>query len=75
MDADQLLEEWTSGEQSGMRAARVQTLRDDLEEATGHTIPRRIPMIKAHLDNPQWRGTITRKLRDAAEESEGSDSE
>jgi hypothetical protein len=72
MTPEKLLQEWTSGEQTGMRPARVQTLRDDLMDATGQSIPRRIPEIAAFLDNAQWKGTITRKLRDAAE-SDGSD--
>lgn len=81
-DAQQLLDEWTSGETNGMRPARVQAVRDDLMEATGEYIPRRISEIEATLlDIPQRRGVVTRKLRAAAgedtqsgETAEGSDS-
>lgn len=69
-DAQDLLQEWTSGESTGMRPQRVQALRDDLSEVTGQAIPRRIPNIEALLKHPQWKGTITQKLREAAEEAE-----
>lgn len=66
MNAEELLTEWTEGEQNGMRAARVQAVRDDLMAATGEYIPRRISEIEAMiLDHPQRRGVITRQLRDA----------
>jgi len=70
-DADKLLQEWEAGESTGMRPKRVQALRDDLSEATGQAIPRRISDIEAFLDNDQWKGVITRKLRKAADGSGG----
>lgn len=71
MNAQELLDEWTEGEQNGMRAARVQAVRDDLMEVTGEYVPRRIHEIEAVvLESPQRRGVITRKLRDAAGEEE-----
>jgi hypothetical protein len=74
--AQDLLEEWTSGARNGLRPQRVQRVRDDLMEVTGQSIPRRIPEIEAFLDNQQLRGVITRKLREAVEDSaEGSDEE
>jgi hypothetical protein len=68
MNASELLDEWESGESTGMRPKRVQALRDDLSEATGQAIPRRISDIEAFLDNDQWKGVITRKLRKAADD-------
>lgn len=73
MKPEELYNEWTSGESTGMRPERVQTLRDDLMQATGQSIPRRISEIEAFLNNPQWRAVITRKLEDAAEGSDSSD--
>jgi hypothetical protein len=64
MTPEELLEEWTSGESTGMRPQRVQAVREELAEYTGQAIPRRIPDIAAFLDNPQWKGTITQKLRE-----------
>lgn len=71
-DANELLEEWTSGESTGMRPQRVQAVRDDLQEVTGQFVPRRVSEIASFLDNDQWKGVITRKLR---EEVEGSEEE
>lgn len=73
MNAEELLSEWESGEQNGMRAKRVQRLRDDLIEATGEAIPRRIPELEAFLSDQHWRGVITRKLREAVEGEESEE--
>lgn len=74
MNAQALLSEWTDGESSGMRAQRIQAVRDDLMACTGEFIPRRIPEIDALiLNSPQQRGVITRKLRAAADAEEGDD--
>lgn len=67
----ELLEEWQDGETNGMRPRRLQKVREDMVEATGEAIPRRIGDIRGILQDPNWRGVITRKLRDAVEESEG----
>lgn len=70
MNPKELLDEWTQGEQNGMRPKRVQVLRDDIMEATDEYIPRRISEIEAILGTPQRRGVITRKLREAVGEEE-----
>lgn len=73
-DAQKLLDEWTSGEESGMRPKRVQLVRDDLMEYTDEYIPRSIPKIEALiLNNPQKKGVITKRLRAAVESDEESD--
>lgn len=73
MNAQDLLDEWESGEQTGMRAKRVQAVREDLMEITDEYVPRRIHEIENMiLDHDQRKGVITRKLRDAVE---GSDEE
>lgn len=66
MNAKQLYDEWTSGEKNGMRPKRVQVVRDDLSEAIGMPIPRRISEIEGWLSTMTESGVITRKLRDAA---------
>lgn len=74
MNASELLSEWTDGDSSGMRPKRVQAVRDDLMEYTDEHIPRRLPEIEALiLNNPQKVGVITRKLREAAEPSDGDE--
>lgn len=72
-DAQDLLEEWTDGETTGVRPARVQALRDDLMEHTDLYVPRRVPEIENWLQ--QMKGQVTRKLREAvgAYDSEESD--
>ena len=73
MKPTELLEEWTSGEQSGMRPQRVQQLRDDLREHTGLPFPRRIPEIEAYVG--RMKGEITKQLKEAAsdDDAEGDD--
>lgn len=66
MEAQELLDEWEAGEENGMRAERIQAVRDDLMAVTDEYIPRRIPEIESLiLGSPQQRGVITRRLRDA----------
>lgn len=75
MTPEQLLNEWEAGEDdsTGMRPKRVQMVRDELMEATGEYIPRRLSEIEALLTNhPQKRGVITRKLREAVDAVDGS---
>lgn len=67
IEPEELLEEWTEGEQTGMRPQRVQAVRDALMEYTDEYIPRRISEIEAILDHPQQKGTITRALRESVE--------
>lgn len=66
----ELYEEWTDGESNGMRPKRVQTLRDDLAEATGMAIPHRASQIEGWLETMTSAGVLTRKLREAAEGSD-----
>ena len=72
MKATDLYEEWTSGEQNGMRPKRVQALRDDLSEVLDMAIPARVTQIEGWLETMTSSGVITRKLKAAAE---GSDDE
>lgn len=65
--AQELYDEWTEGEQNGMRPKRVQALRDDLAAATGMVIPHRASQIEGWLETMRSSGVITRKLRSAAE--------
>lgn len=69
MNAEELYTEWTSGEENGMRPKRVQAVRDDLEEATGLSVPRRVSEIEGWLAAMSRSGVITKKLRAAAEGS------
>lgn len=71
--ATELYDEWTDGAQNGMRPKRVQTLRDDLAEATGLAIPHRVSEIEGWLDAMSQSGVITRKLEKASEGSDGED--
>lgn len=71
MDAEDLLSEWTSGDSSGIRPRRIQRIRDDLSEATGMPVPRRIPEIESWLD--RMKSQVTRKLQEAAEDVEVDD--
>lgn len=70
--AKELYDEWTSGEQNGMRPKRVQALRDDFREVLDMAIPARVSQIEGWLDTMKSSGVITRKLKAAAE---GSDEE
>ncbi|MFB6284580.1 MAG: hypothetical protein ABEK59_11755 [Halobacteria archaeon] len=67
-DAEELFDEWGEGEDSGMRPKRVQELRQDLQEATGMYIPRRLPEIESYVE--RMRGHITRKLKKAASDDD-----
>lgn len=64
MNADELREEWEDG---GMRPQRVQSVREDLQDATGLVIPRGLPQIESWLERMRSSGVITRKLREATE--------
>lgn len=68
MNAQELYEEWTAGEENGLRPQRVKRLRDDFEEAIGLPVPRRVPEIENWLDVMQ--SQVTRKLGQAAAEFE-----
>lgn len=67
---EELYDEWTSGESNGMRPKRVQTLRDDIAEATGMAIPHSVPQIEGWLETMRASGVLTKKLREAAEGSD-----
>ena len=64
-DAEALLEEWESGESTGLRVARMQALRTDLMEVTGIWLPHRRSELEGYME--RFRGQITRKLREAVE--------
>lgn len=76
---EDLYEEWTNGEQNGMRTRRVQEVRDDLSAAIGMQVPQRRHEIENWLETMRTSGTITRKLRRASEatddETDNNDSE
>jgi hypothetical protein len=75
MNAEELWEEWTDGEENGMRPQRVQQVREDLQEVIGLPIPERVHEIESWLEAMHGAGVITRKLEGAATEgdAEGSD--
>lgn len=73
MNAQELYDEWTSGETSGVRPQRVKKLREDIRRHTGMYVPRRIPEIESW--QPRMKGQITKKLRIAAEEEAEDDDE
>lgn len=74
MTPKELLEEWTSGEQSGMRPQRVQEVRNDLMEYTDLYFPRRISEIEPYVD--RMKGEVTKRLKAATAKSDDeSDSE
>lgn len=70
MNAQELYDEWTEGESNGMRPKRVQSIRDDLAEATGMSIPHSASEIEGWLEVMTQSGTLTRKLRDAASDAD-----
>lgn len=70
MNAEELYEEWTSGESNGMRPKRVQAVRDDLSAAIELPVPHRVPEIESWLNGMRSSGTITKKLKAAAEPSD-----
>lgn len=72
MNAQELYDEWTEGEQNGMRPKRVQAVRDDLSDALGMSVPHRVSEIEHWLDKMKSSGVVTRKLQKAVE---GSDEE
>lgn len=71
MNAQELYDEWTEGESTGVRPKRIQEIRDDLMDATGIHVPHRIPEIEPWLD--RMRGHMTKKLKEAKEEVDGED--
>jgi len=72
MNAQDLYDEWTEGESTGVRAQRVQVLRGDIQRHTGLAVPHRIPEIESWM--PRMKGQITKKLKQAVE-SDGDDEE
>lgn len=68
MNAEELLEEWTAGESSGMRPQRIAQLRSELQNATGLPVPRRVQEIENWTD--RMRGQVTKKLKDAVNEDD-----
>lgn len=70
MKPKEILEEWEEGD-NGLRPQRIQQVREDLAEATGMHIPRRISVIESYMERMQ--SQITRKLREAVEDAEDDD--
>lgn len=66
MNTEELREEWESGDETGMRPARVQEVRSDLMDATGLPIPRRRVAIEGWLET--MKPQVTRALREATGE-------
>ena len=65
MNPKEIYEEWTSGETNGLRPARVQAVRADLEDAIDMRIPRRVSEIEGWLSAMSRSGVITRRLAEA----------
>lgn len=63
MTPEELYDEWTSGESTGMRPKRIQKVREDLAEAIDMPVPRRISAIESWQE--QMKSQITRKLKQA----------
>lgn len=70
---EELYDEWTSGESSGVSAHRAQYLREELMEYSGRYIPHRIPELESMLDRSGVRGQITKELKAAAEDDESDE--
>lgn len=66
MNANELLEEWTSGESSGMDAKRIQQNAGDFREYTGYNPPHSLAEIDSWQE--RMKGQVTRKLRESAGE-------
>lgn len=69
MNAQELYEEYTSGESNGFRPKRAQRLRSDIQDATGLSVPHRMPELENWLETMQSSGVLTRKLKKASEGS------
>lgn len=67
MTPEELLNEWTNGDSSGLRPERLQRLREEVREATGRTPPRRISELEAWQE--RLKSQLTKEIREAAEES------
>lgn len=73
MNPSDLLEEWESGESTGLRPQRIQRLRDDIQRITGQPVPHRVSEIEAWQS--RLKSYLTRCIREAAEEAAGEDAE
>lgn len=78
MNAEDLHEEWTEGESTGLRPERIQQVRDELQEYADVWVPRRLSVIEGWL--PDYKAQITRGLKEAIgeydeEDAEGSEDE
>lgn len=72
MNAQELYREWTEGESTGMRPQRVAQVREDIKQHTDIPVPRSIPAIEAWL--PDYKGQVTRRLREHPQVSAENDS-
>lgn len=68
MDAEELRQEWESGESTGMRPARVQEVRADIYRVTGEPIPRSRVEIENWLEKKK--SHVTQLLREADDEEQ-----
>lgn len=64
MSPEELLNEWESGEEVGMRPQRVQEVREDLEEHTGLPIPSRLTRIQLFVEIARETGMVERRLKE-----------
>lgn len=60
--AEELYEEWTSGEKTGVRPHRLKEIRADMQEATGLAFPRGAAALESF--QRRMRPQITRALRE-----------
>lgn len=63
MTPEELLEEWTEGE-PGLRPARVQEVRDELEEYTGLSVPRRQSRLSVWVVAMVETDSVERRLKE-----------
>ena len=63
MTPEELLEEWEEGE-PGLRPARVQEIREDLERHTGLSVPRRQSRIRIWVGAMVETSSVSRRLKE-----------
>lgn len=61
--AKELYEEWTSGDETGMRPHRLKEVRADMQEETGLSFPRGVAALESF--QRRMKPQITRALREA----------
>ena len=63
MTPEELLEEWEEGD-TGLRPARVQEVREELEQHTGLSVPRRKSQIRMWVGAMVETGSVARRLKE-----------